>query len=174
MTPYESYRQLLTRWNRAIRLVGSDADFDRHVAESRALLPFVPEVGRLVDVGAGGGFPAVVIAIERPGVHVVALEPIHKKHAFLAAVQRELGLANFEPRAERDDQHAPPALYDAATSRATFAVSEWLERGLALVRPGGVVLAMEGRQQAELPAGAVRHPVDADGRRQAIVVRTVA
>src|SRR5262245_53323289 len=92
VTPYDAYRQLLTRWNRAIRLVGDDADFDRHVAESRVLLPFLPEVGRLVDVGAGGGFPAVVIAIERPGVHVVALEPIHKKHAFLAAAQRELGL----------------------------------------------------------------------------------
>jgi 16S rRNA (guanine527-N7)-methyltransferase len=167
---FDKYRELLVTWNRSIRLVGSGDDFDRHVAESRTVLPHLPDAGRIIDVGAGAGFPSVVIAIERPALHVVALEPVHKKHAFLAAVRREIGLANFVPLAERDDEHAFPTPYDAALSRATFALAEWLDRGRRLVRPGGTVIGMEGRNRAELPAHAVRYPAAVGDRDLSIVV----
>jgi 16S rRNA (guanine527-N7)-methyltransferase len=157
-----------------VRLVGSVDELDMHLQDAQAVVPFIPaSAQRLVDVGSGGGFPSVVIAIARPELTVVALEPVHKKHAFLSAVRRELALDNFQPRAERDEQHrARPdfAPYDVAISRATFHLPEWLERGRALVHPGGVVLGMEGRQRHELPHGAVRHELAVEGRSHALVV----
>jgi 16S rRNA (guanine527-N7)-methyltransferase len=168
----------LIKWNVRIRLVGDAADAERHLADSQAVLPFIPrDCRRLVDVGAGAGFPSVIIAVERPGLHVVALEPVHKKHAFLASVRRELALPNFEPRAERDDQHVElPTFqpYDVAISRATFPVPVWLERGRQLVRAGGLVLALEGRRRHDLAAGAVRHDLQIPGRDAAIIVYETA
>src|SRR5262249_58606802 len=115
-----------------------------------------------------GGLPAVVIAASRPELSVHAVEPIQKKHAFLRTAARELGLANLHPRAARIEDVESDA-FDVATSRATFAIDEWLRLGLRLVRVGGVVLGMEGRDQVELPAGAERHPYQLGDRTRAII-----
>ena len=60
--------------------------------------------------------------------------------------------------------------FDVAVSRATWDLLEWLERGAKLVRPGGVVLGMEGSTQHILPAGAERHPYRLADQDWAIVV----
>jgi 16S rRNA (guanine527-N7)-methyltransferase len=154
-----AYRDLMLRWNQRVNLTAARTaeEIDEHVADCLHLLPHLPEQGRLIDVGAGGGLPAVVIAISRPALEVTALEPTHKKHAFLRTAARELGLANLDARAERWEDHAGRD-YDAATSRATLAIERWLEIGVGLVRAGGVVLGMEGRDKLEpLPPGVTRH-----------------
>jgi 16S rRNA (guanine527-N7)-methyltransferase len=170
---------LVLRWNRSIQVTAADSAeeiFERHVLDSLAILELgeLPERGRLVDVGAGGGFPGAVLAIARPELEVTSLEPIHKKHAFLATAKRELRLANFHALAERDDVHRQRpdfAPYDIAVSRATFAVPEWLDRGLELIGPGGLVVAMEGRDQHPLPAGTSRHSYPLGDRQRALLVR---
>jgi 16S rRNA (guanine527-N7)-methyltransferase len=172
-----NYLSLLRKWGRAVELVSARdlaAELENHVKDSLALLPHLPaEARRAVDVGSGGGFPGVVLAIARPELHVVLLEPVHKKWAFLRTARRELSLSNLEPLAQRDDDHlALPDFvpYDVAVSRATWAIPTWLARGARLVRPGGVVLGMEGREQHPLPAGATRHPYAAGGRTRAIIL----
>jgi 16S rRNA (guanine527-N7)-methyltransferase len=174
------YLHLVARWNRRINLTGTRDERElviHHAVDSLAVVAHVPVVAeRLIDVGSGAGFPGVLIAIMQPALRVVALEPNQKKHAFLATVRRELGLSNLEPRPQRlDEQVSEPQfrLHDVAVSRATFAIPEWLERGRALVRPGGLVLGMEGAEQHELPAGAVRHPYVLGDRTRAIIVLTV-
>lgn len=165
----------LLRWNARINLSAARTagDVAQHVVDSAAVVPRIPRsTRRVIDVGSGGGLPAVPVAILRPELSVVALEPIHKKHAFLQHARRTLGLANLEARAERVEDHAGRD-YDVAESRATFALPEWLAIGRGLVRPGGVVLAMEGAEQHELPAGATRHPYVLDDRTRAIVVLAV-
>ena len=173
---FDKYLALLNRWAASVSLVatrepGEIARF--HLADSLALIPHIADARRVVDVGSGAGLPGAALAIARPELDVVALEPIHKKHAFLAAVRRELGLTGFTPLAERDEQHRAATdfrPYDLAVSRATWAVPEWLARGPKLVRPGGRVLGMEGREQHELPAGATRHPYKLGDRTRAVVV----
>jgi 16S rRNA G527 N7-methylase RsmG len=89
----------------------------------------------------------------------VLLEPIGKKHAFLRAVARELPLPNLEPRAERLENHLAREdfeLFDVAVSRATWPPLEWLDRARALLRPGGLVAAYEGREPVALPTGVSR------------------
>lgn len=171
----EQFVDELLRWNARINLTAARTRDDavQHVRDSLAILPHIPaDARRLVDVGSGGGLPAAVIAIERPDLAVTALEPVHKKHAFLMHVRRALA-ANLDPRAERVEDHATRD-YDVATSRATFALPAWLAIGRGLVRAGGLVLAMEGAEQFDLPPGAARHPYAAGDRTRAIVVVPVS
>lgn len=171
------YLELLSRWNRKINLSGSREPeaLAGHVLDCLALVPHVPAgARRLVDVGSGAGLPGAVLAAVCPALEVTALEPVHKKHAFLATVRRELGLANLHPLAQRVEAHRDAAgfvAYDVAVSRATLALPEWLEVGASLVREGGVVLGMEGSEQHELPAGASRHAYEIPGsdRRRAVI-----
>lgn len=173
---FDKYLALLNRWSASVNLVGTrdpDEVARFHLADSLALLPHLGEARRVVDVGSGAGLPGAALAIARPDLEITALEPIHKKHAFLAAIRREIGLSGFTAIAERDEQHRAGVdflPYDLAVSRATWAVPEWLSRGAQLVRPGGRVLAMEGRDLHDLPDGAARHPYRLGDRTRAVVV----
>ena len=89
-------------------------------------------------------------AICLPTIDFVALEPVHKKHAFLKAAVRELALHNLTPLAERLDVHTPRD-YDVAMSRATFDLREWLELGASYVRADGLVFGFEAIPRADLP-----------------------
>ncbi|ACY19353.1 16S rRNA (guanine(527)-N(7))-methyltransferase RsmG [Haliangium ochraceum] len=175
-----AYLELLAKWNRKINLTGSREPeaLAAHVVDCLALLRHIPaDAVQAVDVGSGAGLPGAVVAALMPGLEVTALEPIHKKHAFLSAVRRELGLDNLRPLAQRAEEHRDRAgftAFDLAMSRATLALPAWLKLGQSMVRPGGRVLGMEGLEQFELPEGASRHPYELrEGSRQrAIVVWT--
>jgi 16S rRNA (guanine527-N7)-methyltransferase len=165
------YIELLLKWNARINLTAARGvdDAAQHVIDCLAVVPHLPAgPARLVDVGSGGGLPAVMIATMRPDLDVTAVEPTHKKHAFLRTAARELALANLAAIATRLDD-LPDASWDIATSRATFALADWLTAGLRLVRPGGLVLGLEGADQPDLPAGAVRHPYPLADRTRAII-----
>lgn len=176
---FDKFLALLNKWSASVNLVGTrdpDAIARFHLADSLALVPHLGDARRVIDVGSGAGLPGAALAIARPDLEVTALEPVHKKHAFLAAVRRELGLSRFHPLAERDEQYLARSDFqphDAAVSRATWELPEWLARGARLVRPGGRVLGMEGREQHELPPGATRHPYELGGRTRAVVVLVV-
>jgi 16S rRNA (guanine527-N7)-methyltransferase len=174
-----AYVGLLLPWNERVNLTGARTAaevLDRHLADAFALVPRLPaERCRLADVGAGAGFVGVGVAILRPDVHCVLLEPIGKKHAFLRAVSRELGLRNLEPRAERVAFHVERpefAPFDVAVSRATWPPLEWLARARELVRPGGLAVAYEGRDLLVLPAGYERVSYRVGDRTAALLLRT--
>lgn len=169
-----TYLDLLERWNRRIRLVAPATRgvwIERHVLDSIQAAAAVPDDARtLLDVGAGAGLPGLIIALLRPELDVTALDPIHKKRAFVATAARETA-AKVSPHAERFESHMVRAAhrYDVAISRATWSVSEWLARGAEAVMPGGLVLGMEGREQEPLVPGAIRHPYALGDRTRAII-----
>ena len=166
----QRFVELLERWNRSINLTAasSRAEIAEHVADSRPVVALLRGCKRVLDVGAGGGFPSVIVAIELPDVVLVALEPIHKKHAFLRTVARELALTNLDPRAERLDDH-PARDYDAAMSRATFDLREWLDAGRSHVRPGGIVIGFEATRRDDLPPTIERHEYRVGDKLRALV-----
>lgn len=169
------FNELFLRWNRSINLSAarSEVDLFEHIVDSLHVVPHLRALPaaspRILDVGAGGGLPAVVAAICLPDAQITALEPVHKKHAFLRTAARELALPNLEPLAQRLDDH-PLRDYDAAMSRATFDLREWLLLGLAAVRPGGTALGFEAIPRPDLPTGTQRHPYALDDKSRAIVV----
>jgi 16S rRNA (guanine527-N7)-methyltransferase len=162
---------LFQRWNKSINLSAakSEDEVRSHVLDSLHVIPLLSGRQQVLDVGSGGGFPVVIAAICMPATQFVSLEPVHKKQAFLRTAARELGLANLDARAERIEDHAERD-YDAATSRATFDLVEWLALGLSHVKHGGIAVGFEAVPRPDLPAGATRYPYDLDGKSRAIVV----
>lgn len=171
------YLELLDKWSQAKNLVGPGDQrswAQTHVADALALLPHLVGPGRLIDVGSGAGLPGAVVALCREDIEVICVEPLAKRHAFLRAVIREVGATNLQPRCERDDEYrASPdfAPGDWAVARAVWSPLEWLERGARLVRPGGRVLALEGREQVALGEDVTRHPYHLGDRVRAVLVR---
>ena len=170
------YVILLRKWNSHINLVSADDDREvitRHIVDSLAVLPHLPvDTKHLVDVGSGAGLPGAVIAMFRPDIVVTALEPIHKKHAFINTLRREIPVPTLRPLAIRYEAFLGDSNLevDVAVSRATFALPVWLELGAKVVRRGGLVLGMEGAESNLLPARASRHPYSSDNRTRAIIV----
>lgn len=162
---------LFARWNASINLSAARdrAAITAQVADSLYITPHLAGAARTLDVGSGGGLPVVIAAIRWPEQRFIALEPVHKKHAFLRTAARELGLTNLDAHAQRLEDHGVFD-YDAAMSRATFDLVEWIHLGLARVRPGGRVLAMEGLRRDDLPAAWQRHEYAFEGKQRAIIV----
>ncbi len=170
-TKLEKFQALFLKWNQSINLSGAKtgAEIDEHIRDSLHVVPHLPLSGRVVDVGAGGGFPSVIAAICLPDVQFTALEPVHKKHAFLRTAARELELLNLEAFAVRVEDHDVRD-YDLAMSRATFDLCVWLELGGTLVHAGGTVIGFEAIPRDDLPITTTRHSYDFDGKQRSIVI----
>ena len=166
----DAFLDLFEKWNRSINLSAAStrAELVEHVSDSLQVVPHLEGRTRILDDGSGGGFPVVIAAICLPGAQLTSLEPVHKKHAFLRTAARELGLSNLEAHARRLDDHDARD-YDAAVSRATFDLVEWLQRGSEFVVRGGVVLGFEAVPRTDLPADAQRHSYELGGKQRAII-----
>ena len=139
----EKFAALLLRWNKKINVSAakSIAEVLDHCVDGVVASQLIPrDATSLVDVGSGGGLPLIPMAIMRPDVAMVGVEPIAKKWAFIVSCGRELGLANVEGKQCRVEDLSKDSLFDVATSKATFEMSRWLEIGRGLVKPGGAVL----------------------------------
>jgi len=166
----EAFSRLFARWNGSINLSAArtEDEIAEHIVDSLHVVPRIGVDAKVLDVGAGGGFPCVVAAICLPDAGFTALEPVHKKHAFLRTAARELKLANLEAFARRLEDHSERD-YDVAMSRATFDLREWLLLGLEHVRVGGHALGFEGVERADLPEPFTRYAYDLAGKQRAIV-----
>ena len=166
-----AFVSLFEKWNKSINLSAAStrAEVVEHLVDSLHVVPYLRDRGRVLDVGSGGGFPVVVAAICLPSASFTSLEPVHKKHAFLRTAARELGLSNLDPHAQRIEDHDATD-YDAAMSRATFDLVEWIRTGLARVKVGGVALGFEAVPRDDLPPGVERHSYALAGKQRAIVV----
>ncbi|MAU52149.1 MAG: 16S rRNA (guanine(527)-N(7))-methyltransferase RsmG [Roseovarius sp.] len=153
------YRALLEKWNPRINLVSraSLAAFQtRHVADSAQLHDLVPHpVGHWADLGSGGGFPGLVIAMlaQETGspARVSLVESDARKSAFLATVIRETGIA-AELHTSRIEALAPLAA-DVVSARALADLSTLLGFAERHMRPEGHALFPKGiRWREELAA----------------------
>lgn len=162
---------LFEKWNKQINLSAARTrdDIFEHVRDSLHVVPHLVGRTEVLDVGSGGGFPVVIAACCLPSSTFVALEPVHKKQAFLRTAARELGLANLSAFAQRVEDHDRRD-YDALTSRATMDLRDWLLLGSDYVVPGGVVIGFEAQQRNDLPDGTSRHSYALDGKERSIVV----
>jgi len=175
-----AYADLLLEWTRKINLTAARSRADllaEHFPDSFALASVLVE-GRLIDVGSGGGLPAIPLAILRPGLRVTLVEPVAKKAAFLRTAVREGSLgARVVVENRRAEVMAPGAgSFDAATARAVLAPAGWAKLGAKLVREGGrvFILAAAGTEVAMVGLRPILSRAYLGGRRELVVLEREA
>ena len=111
----------------------------------------IPRDGTVIDVGSGAGLPGIVLAILRPDARLTLLEPMARRVAFLLECVQILGLDNVTVLRGRAEELAGELTADVVTARAVAPLDRLAGLAAALVRPGGVVLAIKGQSaQAEV------------------------
>ncbi|MYD08971.1 MAG: 16S rRNA (guanine(527)-N(7))-methyltransferase RsmG [Chloroflexi bacterium] len=150
---FDALTELLLDWNQRMNLTGitdPSAIAVKHYLDSLTVAQVMPRVDglRLIDVGAGAGFPGLPLAIAFPKLRVALLDSTRKKLRFIEHASDSLGLANtsaLHARAEdagRSSQHRER--YDIVVARAVAKMPVLMEYTLPLARPDGQTVAMRG------------------------------
>ncbi|MGE5276784.1 MAG: 16S rRNA (guanine(527)-N(7))-methyltransferase RsmG [Acidobacteriota bacterium] len=173
-----TYLAELDRWRRRVNLTGdlSPEDLVEHALESLAGRSLIPHGARVIDIGSGGGFPAVPLAIVRPDIRMTMLEPRARRAAFLRHVCRSLALEGAQVLESRVEDLESPA-WSVATTRAVGELGRLVGAARFLERPG-LLLAWTTEPEGiaeQLASHFVLHRVEPHsgaGRRVLAVLRT--
>ena len=126
----------------------------RHVLNSGLLAPLLPRDARVADVGSGAGLPGLVLAAARPDLHLVLIEPMERRTAWLTSERDRLGLTNVEVVRARAEEYSG-ARVDVVTARAVGALTTLLPAAAPIARPGGTLALLKGASvEAELAKAA--------------------
>jgi 16S rRNA (guanine527-N7)-methyltransferase len=124
----------------------------RHLVNSVLLAPLL-RPGRLADVGSGAGLPGLVLAIARPDVSVVLIEPMERRVEWLREQVAALGLPNATVLRSRAEEVSEK--FDQVTARAVRGLRGLIPLTVPLLAAGGELLLMKGHNvQAEVDAAA--------------------
>jgi len=143
-----------------------------HVADSLSALA-VPELRaarRIADLGSGGGFPGVPLALALPNAKVTLVESVTRKARFLTRVTADLGLVNTTVLPERVEAWAAGrATQDVVCARALAPLNVLVEYAAPLLRVGGILVAWKGRVgDQEQAAGDAAAPLVGMARRAVV------
>jgi 16S rRNA (guanine527-N7)-methyltransferase len=154
----ETVLKLLAEERASVSSITDGRAWKVHVDDSLTGLE-VPELrsaGRIADVGAGAGFPGLVLAVALPDARIDLIEAVSRKTAFITRAAAEAGIANataITARSEDVARQEPPEggrdAYDAVTARAVARLSTLAELAAPLLREGGVLVAWKGKRDEE-------------------------
>jgi 16S rRNA (guanine527-N7)-methyltransferase len=159
----EAYYRLLDLWNAKINLTalplkdGSDEAVDRLLVEPLVAARHIPwPDAHVMDIGSGGGSPALPIKAALPGVSMRLVESKVRKSAFLREAIRTMKLSNVEVETARfEELLTRPELHEAAeviTLRAVRVEVRQLMNLQAFLRPGGLLFLFRGPTGPDVPA----------------------
>lgn len=135
----DSYAALLADWQTRMNLVGPSTlphIWDRHFTDSAQLLPLAGTGRSWLDIGAGAGFPGLVLAILDQDARLTLVESIAKKCRFLSEVTAALGLESRVTIENRRIEALPRAKFDIITARALAALDQLFDWGLPFAGSG--------------------------------------
>jgi 16S rRNA (guanine527-N7)-methyltransferase len=135
--------------------------WERHVLNCAVVAELVPDAARVVDIGSGAGLPGIPLALARPDLQIVLLEPLARRVEWLQEVVADLGLEVRIDRGRAEEKAVRRRWEgaDVVTARAVAPLARLAGWALPLLRPGGVLLAVKGESAAteiERDAAAVR------------------
>ena len=150
MLALEAYFELLAKWNRKVSLTslpvseGSDAAIDRLLLEPVLAARYLPDqASAVIDIGSGGGSPAIPMKVSSPGISMRMVESKTRKAAFLREAVRELALQQTTVEAARfKDLLTRPELRESAdvvTLRAVKIERQTLMELRGFLKPGGLL-----------------------------------
>jgi 16S rRNA (guanine527-N7)-methyltransferase len=154
------YFDLLSRWNRKINLTAlndQDEAIDRLLLEPLAAARYLPPTpGRLMDVGSGGGSPAIPLKLSAPHLRLTMVEAKARKAAFLREAVRTLDLMDTEVETARyEELLARPELHEVfhvISMRAVRVEPKVLHTLQAFLAPGGEMLLFRGPTGPDAPS----------------------
>jgi 16S rRNA (guanine527-N7)-methyltransferase len=127
-----------------------DRLWSRHLVNCALVLPLLPESGSICDLGSGAGLPGVVVALMRPTLSMVLLEPVLRRVVFLQEVTAALSLAQVSVvRARAEDYGREAPGHDVVLARAVAPLPRLARWAGPLLRPGGQLIALKGQNAAE-------------------------
>jgi 16S rRNA (guanine527-N7)-methyltransferase len=146
--------ELLARERASVSSVVDERAWKVHVEDSLTGLevPELRDARRIADVGAGAGFPGLVLAVALPEASVDLIESVSRKTAFIAAAAEAAGIVNalaLTTRAEDVARGEGRETYDVVTARAVGRLSTLAELASPLLREDGVLVAWKGRRDEE-------------------------
>ncbi len=131
-----------------------------HYADCATLASRIPKGASVVDVGCGAGFPTLPLAIVRPDLKILAMDSTAKRIGYVSETAKALGLNNVKAVVMRaEDAGRSPEYrekFDVATARAVAEMRILSELCLPLVKVGGKMIAMKGRNAEFELSGAKR------------------
>lgn len=158
------YLALMVKWNSVYNLTAVRDPVQmvtQHLLDTLAAVSAFDGAKNVLDVGAGGGLPGIVLAIwaaeAQAEMRVSMIDTVHKKTAFLTQVKAELGLSNVSVHTARVEQWEAPQKFDVITSRAFAELNDFVNWSGHLLADGGKFIALKGvspdAEVARLPVG---------------------
>ncbi|MFZ6754960.1 16S rRNA (guanine(527)-N(7))-methyltransferase RsmG [Undibacterium sp. Dicai25W] len=154
------YLLLLSKWNSVYNLTAIRDPKEmvkQHLLDSLSAAPAFVNAKNVLDVGAGGGLPGMMLAITYPDTRVSMIDTVSKKTAFLSQAKTELGLTNVTVHTGRVEALQVKEKFDVITSRAFSELCNFINWSGHLLADGGQFIAMKGVAPAQeierLPEG---------------------
>lgn len=153
------YLNLLIKWQRSQRLIGSDKPMwivDNVIVDSLLFRRALPMgIATLADVGSGAGIPGIPLAVVLPDVEVTLIEARQKRGSFLAAAIRELALRNCRLLNQRleDVLEQLSGRFNAVVMRCAGSPTLLVPQLSGILAPGGVVVASGPPKRLKVPVG---------------------
>lgn len=122
--------------------------WERHVLNSAALAPFLPD-GVVADVGSGAGLPGMVLAAMDPGRDYMLIEPMERRTQWLLEAARECQIDNVTVVRGRAEELASSVAADVITARAVAAIDKLVKWCTPLLAPSGRMVLLKGRSAAD-------------------------
>ena len=145
----------LIKWNRKINLTTITDPVEvavKHFLDSIISVRVIPEYGRLLDIGSGGGFPGIPIKIMIPSLSVTLIDASRKKVSFLKHVCRNIKLIEINARQIRAEELAKDKTFkncfDVIICRAFSRLDKIIFKALPLLSKDGIIVAMKGKLSA--------------------------
>jgi 16S rRNA (guanine527-N7)-methyltransferase len=153
------YMNLLTKWQKSQRLIGSSEPrwiVDNVIVDSLLFTRAIPTgISTLCDVGSGAGIPGIPLSVVMPDVDVTLIEARQKRGSFLAAAIRELALRNCRLLNQRleDLPQELTGRFDAVVMRCAGSPTSLIAELVSVLAPGGVVVASGPPKREQGPFG---------------------
>jgi 16S rRNA (guanine527-N7)-methyltransferase len=144
--------------------------WDRHLLNCGVVAELLPQAGRLVDIGSGAGLPGIVLALIRPQLEVILLEPMLRRVGFLHECVESLGMENTSVVRGRAEELSGKLWADVVTARAVASLDKVAGWAAGLLAPEGEILAIKG-QSAEEELAAAQPVLEQLGARTAEIRR---
>lgn len=157
---FTEYKKAFLEENSKHNLISKNDEkvlYEKHIYDSLAIKLFFEKYSidkaKILDIGCGGGFPCVPVAIEFPEMDISGVDSIRKKIASVETISEQLGLKNLELICDRVE-NLKNRKFDIVISRAVADMAKISEYALPLVKKGGYFVAYKSKKALEELDGA--------------------